>query len=212
MKRFDMRIIFGLVLIAAGILFMLENIGIFQVGAGLVWAMILGGAGLTSLYVFAINRDNWWALIPGCTLTAIGASIGLGVIAPALENIFGGAMILGGIGLSFWLVYFVNRQFWWALIPAGVLTSLAAISTLDNLFPRFDTGGLLMLGLGSTFILLGVLPGYGNSLKWAFIPGGILTLIGFISLPFVGNVFSTLWPVALIATGGYVIYRNFKRE
>ena len=47
MKRFDMRIIFGLVLIVAGVLFLLQSIGIFHSGVGLLWALILGGAGLT---------------------------------------------------------------------------------------------------------------------------------------------------------------------
>ncbi|OQY31583.1 MAG: hypothetical protein B6I38_05650 [Anaerolineaceae bacterium 4572_5.1] len=210
MKRFDMRIVFGLVLIVAGFVFLLESIGIFHGGVGLLWAVILGGAGLTSLYVYVINRDNWWALIPGFTLTAIGASVGLDVILPSVGNFFGGAIILGGIGLAFWAVYFTNREFWWSIIPAGALTSLAVVSLLDNIFPKYDTGGFFLVGLGLTFILLGVLPGYGDRLKWAFIPGGILTLIGVISLPFMDTVFNILWPLALIAAGGYVIYKNFK--
>ena len=133
MKRFDVRIIFGLMLIVGGLLFLFENLGFISGGVGLLWSILLLGAGLTSLYIYAINRSNWWALIPGFTLAAIGTSVGLDLIAPTLGNIFGGAIILGGIGLSFWTVYLTNREFWWAIIPAGVMTSLAVVATLDEL-------------------------------------------------------------------------------
>ena len=212
MKRFDMRIVFGFVLIVLGTLFMLENLGVFYGGLPLLWAVLLGGAGLTSLYVYSANRDNWWALIPGCTLTAIGLSIALGVILPSVGNIFGGGIILGGIGLSFWMVYFTRRAFWWSVIPAGVLSSLAVVSVLDEIFPRGQTDGLFLVGLGMTFLLLGVLPGHEGRLRWAFIPGGILTLIGVLTLPLMDAVFNILWPLALIGAGGYVIYKNYKRE
>ncbi len=209
MKRFDVRIVFGLVLIVGGVLFLFENLGFISGGVGLLWSLLLLGAGLTSLYVYAINRSNWWALIPGFTLTAIGTSIGLDLIAPTIGNIFGGAIILGGIGLSFWMVYLTNREFWWSIIPAGVMTSLAVVATLDELLPNTGTDGLFLVGLGLTFILLGVLPGYQTQLRWAFIPGGILTFIGLLTLPFMGDAFNILWPAALIITGGYIIFRNF---
>ncbi|MEN8172197.1 MAG: hypothetical protein ABFS03_04885 [Chloroflexota bacterium] len=210
MKRFDVRIIFGLVLIGGGFLFLLENLGVFSGGVGLLWTFILIGAGLTSLYVYASNRINWWALIPGFTLTAIGLSVGLDMIIPTLGNILGGGIILGGIGLSFWMVYLTNRDFWWAVIPAGVMTSLAIVATLDELFPASSTDGLFLVGLGLTFVLLGVLPGYERQLRWGFIPGGILIVIGLFTLPFMGSAFNIIWPAALIIAGGYIIFRNFK--
>ncbi|MBG7609858.1 MAG: hypothetical protein IZT55_03235 [Anaerolineae bacterium] len=212
MKRFDIRIIFGLVLIVGGVLFLFENLGFISGGFGLLWAIILLGAGLTSLYIYAINRSNWWALIPGFTLAAIGTSIGLDFIAPTLGNIFGGAIILGGIGLSFWMVYLTNRDFWWAVIPAGVMTSLAIVATLDELLPHTGTDGLFLVGLGLTFLLLGILPGHQMQLRWAFIPGGILTLIGILTLPFMGAFFNFLWPAALIIAGGYIILKNFYKS
>jgi hypothetical protein len=206
-NRFDMRIVFGIVLIAAGGLFLLENLGLFHGGVNLFWVIVLGGAGITSLYVYASNRNNWWALIPGTTLVAIALNITLGIISEDLTHIFSGGIILGGIGLSFWLIFLTNRNFWWAVIPAGVLSSLAIVSVLGN---YFNVGGLFLVGLGLTFILLAVLPGYENRLKWGYIPGGILTLIGILTMPILGNFFNILWPLALIGAGGYVIYKNFK--
>ena len=207
MKRFDMRIVFGLILIGAGALFLLENMGLFHGGISLLWIIILGGAGTTLLYTYANNRNHWWALIPGTTLLAITLNIALDLVAPGLASVLGGGIILGGIGLSFWLIFLTNRHFWWAIIPAGVLTSLAAVAVLEEFI---NTGGLFLVGLGLTFILIAVLPGYENRLKWGYIPGGILILIGVLTMPMLSGIFNILWPLALIGAGGYVIYKNFK--
>lgn len=210
MKRFDMRIIFGIVLIAAGALFLLENLNLFHGGAGIFWLLVLGGAGTTLLYTYANNRNHWWALILGTTLLAITLNIALDLVAPGVANMLGGGIVLGGIGLSFWLIFITNRNFWWAVIPAGVLSSLAIVAVLDEIIPGGQTDGLFLVGLGLTFILLAILPGYENRLKWGYIPGGILTLIGVLSLPMLGGIINILWPLALIGAGGYVIYKNFK--
>ena len=210
MKRFDMRIVFGLVLIVAGSMFLLQNMGIFYGGVSLLWAILVGSAGVASLYVFANNRENWWALIPGTTLIAIALNIFLDMISPRMSNIFGGGIALGGIGLSFWLIFLNRRAFWWAVIPAGVLSSLAVVSITDEIFPGGQTDGLFLVGLGITFLLLAVLPGYEKQLKWALIPGGIITVIGVLTLPFMKLTLSILFPLALIGAGGYVIYKNFK--
>lgn len=210
MKRFDTRIIFGLALVFAGSMFLLENLGFFEGGINILWAILVGSAGVASLYAFAINRENWWALIPGGTLLAVGLNILLSAVAPNFGDMIGGSIILGGIGLSFWLVFLNRRAFWWAVIPAGILSSLAIVSLMDELFPYGDTDGFFLIGFGMTFLLLAFLPDYGNTLRWALIPGGILTLIGIIKLPFMGALFTVIWPLALIAAGGYVLYKNYK--
>ena len=209
MKRFDMRIVIGVVLIVAGSMYLLQNLGIFYGGVNLLGAIAVGSAGVASLYVYANNKENWWALIPGTTLIAIALNILLDTISYSLGNILGGGIVLGGIALSFWMIYFTQRgPFWWAIIPAGVLSSLAVVSVADELF--HDAGGIFLLGLGLTFLFIARLPGYEGQLKWAFIPGWILVAIGTISLPFMGNALGILFPLALIGAGGYVIYRNFR--
>ncbi|MBT3189151.1 MAG: hypothetical protein HN736_11410 [Anaerolineae bacterium] len=210
MKRFDMRIGFGLILIVAGIMFMLQNLGIFFGGVSLLWAILFGVAGSAFLNVYASNRENWWALIPGTILAAIGLHIAVDAVLPFVGQYLGGAIILAGIALSFWMIYFTRRDFWWAIIPAGILSSVAFVEILDNVFPRVDMGGFVVVGIGLTFLLLGVLPGYENQLRWAFIPGGIMTLIGILTMPIMETIFAVIWPLALIGAGGYVIYKNFK--
>ncbi len=209
MKRFDMRILIGIVLIVAGSMYLLQNLGIFYGGVNLLGAIAVGSAGIASLYVYANNKENWWALIPGTTLIAIALNILLDTISYSLGNMLGGGIVLGGIGLSFWLIYFTQRgSFWWAIIPAGALSSLAVIPVADAIF--HDAGGIFLLGLGLTFLFIANLPGYDGQLKWAYIPGGVLIAIGAISLPFMGNALNILFPLALIAVGGYVLYQNFR--
>jgi len=210
MKRFDMRVVFGVVMIVAGGMFLLQNLGIFYGGVSLLWATLVGGAGVASLYAYANNRENWWTLIPGTTLVAIALNIVLSVISHDLSDFLGGSIVLGGIALSFWLIYFTQRgSFWWAIIPAGTLTSIAFSEFAENIF-RGRSDGIFLLGMGLTFIFIATLPGYEKRLKWAFIPGWILLAIGVLSLPFIENAFSILFPLALIGAGGYVIYKNFK--
>ena len=209
MKRFDMRIIFGFVLIFAGSMFLLQNLGIFYGGTDLLAAILLGSAGGAALYVYANNRENWWALIPGFTLIGVALNIALSVVSSSLSNMFGGAIVLGGIALSFWMIFFTKRNsFWWAVIPAGVLSSVAVQEILENIMP---IDGIFMLGLGLTFLFIARLPGYEDNLKWAYIPGGIILAIGVIQLSFVQSVMNILLPLALIGAGGYVIYKNFKK-
>ena len=210
MKRFDMRIVLGSVLIIGGGMLLLQNLGIFYGGVDLVWAVLIGGAGVASLYIYTNDHEKWWALIPGITLVAIALNIVLDVISPRLSNTFGSGIILGGIGLSFWLVYLNRRSFWWAVIPAGVLGSLAVVSIVEEFFPAGQVDGLFLVGLGLTFLALPSLPNDKNKLRWALIPGGILTIIGVLTLPFMQITFNILFPLALIGAGGYVIYKNFK--
>ena len=210
MKRFDMRILIGIVLIVTGSMYLLQNLGFFYGGANLLGVIVVGSAGIASLYVYASNKEIWWALIPGTTLIAIALNILLDTISYSLGNILGGGIVLGGIALSFWMIYFTQRgSFWWAIIPAGVLSSWAVVSVADEIF--HDAGGIFLLGLGLTFLFIAKLPGYEGQLKWAYTPGGILAAVGVISLPFMGNAHNILFPLALIAVGGYMLYRNFRK-
>jgi len=213
MKRFDTRYLWGYLLIAAGVLFLLQEMDIITNALDIIWGVFFAGVGGVFLYAYISNRSQWWTLIPGIALFGIAALILLSGLFPMYEN-WGGAIFLGSIGLGFWVVYVTNREMWWAVIPGGVLITLAGISVLD-LFPQIDdelTGGIFFLGLGVTFALLAILPSAQGRMTWALIPAGILVVIGFlIATPFVEFV-SYLWPVALILIGIYIIYRNILRR
>jgi hypothetical protein len=201
MKRIDPAVIGGLMLILLGSLFVLQQMGILRdVGETFMGAVFLiGGA----LFLAAYFTGSWWAVIPGCTLAAIGLLI---LLPDQLEE-YGGAVFLGGLGLAFWLAYLpARRERWWALIPAGVLTTLAFVSFAPMFVSGEETGGIFFLGLALTFVLVALLA----NMRWAWYPAIPLAALGFLLVLFGGGPTNYIWAIVFLAAGGYLVYRYFK--
>jgi len=207
-KWLESRLIWGLLLILAGVVFLVQNLFHFELG-GLFWTFAFGVAGLMFLSVFLGNRTYWWSLIPGFTLLGIGATILIGSYFPFLDRFLGGAFVLGGIGVAFLAVYLADQRNWWALIPAGVMLTLTLVVISDNLFIGLDSGWILFLGIGLTFVAIAALPGPTGQMKWAWIPAIISFVIGGIVLASSVNIFNYIWPLILIAGGLVLILRTF---
>jgi hypothetical protein len=211
MKWLESRVLWGAVLILGGVLFLLQNLNVLQVG-GLFWAILLGLVGVYIMSIYFANRTNWWALIPGIILIDLAVIIGLQVILPGMKDFWTGSLFLAGIGLAFWAVYLNNRSFWWAIIPGGVLFTLAVVAGLSEARPGLETGGIFFLGLGATFALLAVLPTEGSlpshSLRWAFIPAGVLILMGLLLTAASASLINYIWPVVLILGGLFLVYNS----
>jgi hypothetical protein len=202
------RVFWGVLLIFGGIIFLLDNLGIITIG-GSIWGLILGVAALGFLSVYLSNRENWWALIPGMTLLSISALIILESILPGDTGGLGGVIVLGGIGLAFLLIYLTNREFWWAIIPAGVMFTLASVVLLGDVFSGIEVGGIFFLGLGLTFALVAILPTQQGQMKWAFIPAGVLIFMGLLITAALSPLINYIWPVALILAGLVLIFRSY---
>ena len=171
MKRFDPRIVFGVLLILGGGLALAQTMGYLENATKYFWGgiFLLGGLAFLSL----LFGGNWWASIPGFTLAALGVLI---LLPESLED-FGGAIFLGGIALSFWYIYLTDRAGrWWAIIPGGVLTALSLLIVASSYFEEYS-GAIVLGGIGLTFFIV-----YLTSPAerwWAIIPGGVLaTLAG----------------------------------
>jgi hypothetical protein len=209
MKRLDMRLVVGLLLIVAGVFYLLANLSLIRWG-GLVWGMGAGVAGLVFLAAVARDRTQWWFLIPGLVLAAIAALSLLDYFAPAWSAAWGGSLFLGSIGVAFWLIYALDRRMWWAIIPGGALLTLAAVAGLDQL-QGIEGGGVLFLGLGLTFGLLAIAPlENGLTLRWAYIPAGILLLMGTLLLFGFSRAMGYIWPAALILGGLLLLTRAWR--
>ena len=204
MRRYDPRLLLGILLVLGGLLSLLDAMHIISNGGGIFWGLIFGVGGLIFLSMLVNNRENWWAAFPAFTLLGLAVS---SFLPGSLSN-FGGLVFFAGISLGFWWVYFADRERWWAIIPAGVLLTLGVVSSIDNAAADLATGGLFFLGLGLTFILVAVLPG-GRSRSWALIPGTVLLLFGaLLGTPYRG-ITDYLWPAVLILLGGYFVLRFF---
>ena len=171
MKRFDPRIIFGLMLIVGGGLALAQAMGFLENASAYFWGAVFLVAGFAFLSL--LFGGHWWSAIPGFTLAALGVLI---LLPESLEEL-GGAIFLGGIALSFWYVYLTDRaERWWAIIPGGVLTALSLLILASSYFEEYS-GAIVLGGIGLTFFIV-YLTNPGER-WWAIIPGGVLaTLAG----------------------------------
>ncbi|NLG96293.1 MAG: hypothetical protein GX491_02930 [Chloroflexi bacterium] len=211
MGRQWFRILVSLFLIGLGVLFLLNNLNLLPwsiISEQIFWGAAFGLGGLIFLGVFLSNRENWWAVIPGFVLLGL-AIIVSGIIPPGFGDLEGG-VFLGMIGLSFWVIYFTHREQWWAVIPGGVLVTLAAIATMPNSLEGLVTGGIFFLGLALTFGLVYLLPTPDGRMYWAAWPAGILGAMGVLLLLGAGDLIRFVWPVALILFGGLMVWRALR--
>jgi len=208
MKKFDLRILWGGLLILAGGLFLLQELDMIPNAWGLIWSFLFGIAGCVFIYAYWSDRTQWWPLIPGLGLLSLGVLLVIDEFLPGAS--WTGAIFLGGIGASFWLIYFTNREQWWAIIPGGVLLTLSLVAGLDPILSGDAGGGIFMLGLGLTFCLVGLIPTSQGRMMWAFIPAAVLLLIGVFLISSLLPLWNMIWPVVLILLGAYFIFRNYR--
>jgi len=206
-KWLESRVVWGSLLILGGLVFLIQNVFNLQLG-GLFWAVLLALGGLVFISVYLSDRRHWWGLIPGFTLLGVSATAFVSNVFPRLGNVLGGVFVLGGIGLAFAAVYLTDQRNWWAVIPAGVMFTLAAISMLDQVLRGFESGGLLFFGMALTFALVAILPNTQGQLRWAWFPAGILAVIGLIISAASENLLNYVWPLVLILGGLALIYRT----
>jgi hypothetical protein len=209
------RIFFGVALILLGGLFLVQQIFHLPIHLGVVLvALVFALAGFVFLYVMFSGRDNWWAAIPGMVLLGLGALIASSEFFPRFADRFGGSLFLAFIGLAFVVVLIMKRDAWWAIIPAGVLFTLAVVAGLSNvLMNGFASGAIFFLGIGLTFAVVGLMP-VGRTEKWPWIPSAICLVLGTVlmmgSESMLSSVFGIIWPVLLVLGGGYLIFRSLK--
>jgi len=199
----------GVLLIVAGVLFLLEALGVLPEIGVPVWTLLFVVGGLAFLWVFIANREQWWAVIPGCTLLGVAGTIALSDVAGP----WAGAIVLAAIGVSFWIIYLTRRDMWWPIIPGGVLITLAFVAGFGDTLPDEMITGILFVGLAVTFLLVYFLPTPAGRMKWALIPAAVLAVLGIAFLASMGNLVTLLavaGPLALIIGGGFLLWRAFK--
>lgn len=200
-----LRILWGFLIVLAGILFLLNSLGFITIGDYL-WAIIFVIGGLAFLSIFIVDRKQWWWLFPGFSLLVVGVIIILERIFPALPDDFGGMIIIAGIGLVFLIVFLINTENWWALIPAGSMFSIAFAIGLSQLLTGLEISGVFLIGLGLTFGVVSLVPTPQGRMRWALIPAGILILVGILVLITAFNLLAFLWPLGLIIIGALILY------
>ena len=210
MKNMKAIIGLGVLLILAGLLFLLQALGVLPNIGVPVWTLLFVVGGLAFIWVYITNREQWWAIIPGCTLLGVAGTIALSDVAGP----WAGAVVLAAIGVSFWIIYLTRRDMWWPIIPGGVLITLAFVAGFGDTLPDEMITGILFVGLAVTFLLVYFLPTPAGRMKWALIPAAVLAVLGIAFLASMGNLVTLLavaGPLALIIGGGFLLWRGLKK-
>jgi hypothetical protein len=210
MRRRDITVVGGLLLVIVGTLAMLWSLDAVALDWELLVGAILAVGGLAFLMVYGRNRAHWWAVIPGFSLLAFAVVIGLESSASRAVRAWNGAVFLGTIGLGFWVVYIGRREFWWAVIPGGTLFTLALVAGLAQTRPGMEVGGAFFLGIGLTFGLLYML-NLRRRMAWALIPAAVCFLFGLLLVLAAVAALEYVWPALLVLAGLAVLLRGFLR-
>lgn len=202
------RLAGGVLLVLVGVLVLLQNLDILRGGLSLLWALCFLAAGVIFTYLYFKNRRQWWPIIPGFTFLGLGVLILLSWTWPGFGDTIGTTFFLGMMGASFFVIYADHREHWWPIIPGGVLITVALSSLMEDLVrPWFDSGSLVLIGLGLTFLLVYLLSPATKRMTWTLWPAGILAAIGLIIGITTSPAMAYAGPLALVLIGGYLVYR-----
>ena len=192
----------GVMLFLALVTLLVDNVGGEWVGAAFLFLIAL-----SFFIVYLGNRTRMWALLVTYILFVLS-------IAPALASFSGnavayfGSIVLLAVALPFFVVYFrYADKNWWAIIPAGVTTTLAIVATLgtagwirDELTGSY-TGAIFLGGLAATFAVVWL----RHAKDWAKIVAVVLAVLAVASV-FFASYNELFWPLAFILGGGYLLY------
>jgi hypothetical protein len=211
----DYRNVLGLVLILAGVLLGLQQFGLLTGSTSdAIFAAAFGLAALMLLGIFVTDRGRWWAALAGLVLLGLALSSALDLVAPKLSDIASGPIFLAMIALGFLITYLSDRRMWWAIIPSGVLFSLALVAYFDEVPGKlpFEPAGLLFIGMGITFLLLALVRENGKRLGWGIYPGIPLFIFG-LMLAFGSEAsWAIIGPLMLIAGGAWIILSSLRKK
>lgn len=116
-----------------------------------------------------------------------------------------GMAVLAVIGLAFLGLYLAAPVRWWAVIPAGAMLTLAAVSAVQPFVPGAVDGAIVLYGLAITFAAVALLPATRQARTWAWIPAAVLALLATMTLGSVTPEAAAFWPLMLIIGGAYLV-------
>jgi hypothetical protein len=179
-------------------------------GGEWVGALFLFMIALSFYVVYLNNRTRIWALLVAYILAVLG-------IAPLMSTggrdaAYFGPIFLFAVALPFFVVYFRSAENWWAIIPAGSITTIAIIAALAiaGLIDEDGRGALIGAGLANAILMAGLAVTFAvvwlrHAKPWARVVTVTLALVAVASV-FFASYSNLLWPVAIILVGVYLFY------
>jgi hypothetical protein len=136
------RTLLGLILVAGGVLFLLDQLDVF----GSMGNLILLAIGSVFMYAYFTTKQGHRIgfLIPGAILLGIGTGVVINNL-PLPRLWPAGDATVFTLGLGFCLIWALERKHWWALIPGGILVMVG----LSSFFAILQLWPLVLIGLGA---------------------------------------------------------------
>jgi hypothetical protein len=203
------RLIWGAALIAIGAFFLAQQFGLFGALQLPFWAFAFGLLGVIFLITFIADRQQWWALIPGCIMLGVAALI-VNDQNEFVTDQQAGALFLFSIAVPFLLIYVFDRRQWWALIPGGVLSVIALITFVSSGSVNGQVvAAILLLGLAAVFAVLRFVTRSNPYMGWATWVAIILAAIGALVLLTGPVATAVVGPAILIGLGLILLARVY---
>lgn len=206
MVKLNVRKYIGIILLFAGVLFLIQNLNLFQNDIGsVVGAIIYGVFSIYLIFLYSRDTNQWWWLIIAVFLLGLAMS-NITDLFEAMQQ-FSPVVGITFTGIGCLILYLYERTNWWALIPGSILISLGIIRYFEAISPNSSTNGILFFGTGIAFLLMFLIPsGQGERMNWPLIPAVILFAIGATaSLNQDLNMLSVVGPGLLILGGLMVL-------
>jgi hypothetical protein len=190
-------LIWGGLLVILGLGFLAENLDLLGDWNMPVGSLVLGAISLMFLAIFASDREQWWALIPGLVVLGVAAAVFFAEQDLIADHVVA-TIILAGVGLPFLLIFLMDRDHWWALIPGMTMSGIAVAVLLEGTGFIGDEmiGGVVVGGIALGFLSIYMID---RKQWWAMIPGGILGTIACLLL--IAGAVDLLVPVVIILIG-----------
>jgi hypothetical protein len=211
----DYRSWIGITLVLIGVLLGLQQFGILGGGFEDAFFALAFGAGVVIFaIIFFQDRRLWWAALVAFILAGLTSQFALDLLFPTISEGWSGPIFLAFLATGFLIVFLLNRTYWWAIIPSGVLYSVALTAAVDEvpLSIGIDSAGILYIGMSLTFLFLYSVPIAGETQTWAIYPAIPLLVLGAVTGFGNDSLWDIIWPSLLILGGLYYLYSAFRRK
>jgi len=207
MKIRSHPLMWALSFLIAGAFLLLKNFGVFRDLGDAIWGGVFAVMGAGFLAWYLLDRERVWRAIAGFPLLTIGALLILAWQKIGLGD-WQAAAVLFGVALGFGAVLLTHDNHWWAILPAGILTVLSALTGVQARLDPAAWLGFFVLGLGVVFGLLYLLRLGQHDTGWAGLPAAAFLLIGLAMLASAFHLPGWLafwWPAGLVIAGAVLL-------
>ncbi len=173
------NLFWGIILIAAGALFLAQNLGYLDQLELPVLMVVFTVVSLLFFATYFLNGlGNWGWLFPAFIFAAL--ALVLWMQTRGIEGPWMGVPVLVAVALPFLVAFALSpRENWWALIPAWVMAVISAIVIFAEEAQGEWIGALVLFSIGFPFLVV-YLADRQN--WWALIPAWTLLVLSLIVL------------------------------